>query len=159
MYVYIYIFVRVFNDGWVPAIHGPGFPATVRNFSQLFFFFLEEISEQSEDQFFSTIWDLRLNSPPILLRLNSTPRRFPSCLLLTLLKRRLREVQPGAPYRIFLLFLPCLPCHFYLDVIGQLSSPKGSFQAFLIGNWKPQYTMQLSVQLFAVTVSKNQLNA
>ena len=26
---------------------------------------------------------------------------------------------PGAPYRIFLLFLAWLPCHFYLDVIEQ----------------------------------------
>ena len=26
---------------------------------------------------------------------------------------------PGAPYRIFLLFLPWIPCHFYLVVIEQ----------------------------------------
>ena len=29
---------------------------------------------------------------------------------------------PGVPYRIFLLFLPWLPCHFYLVVIEQQHS-------------------------------------
>ena len=30
-----------------------------------------------------------------------------------------------APYRIFLLFLPCLPCHFYLAVIEQQQHSTG----------------------------------
>ena len=46
---------------------------------------------------------------------NLTPRRFPFYLILIILLCFLFVFHlPGAPYRIFFLFLPWLPCHFYL---------------------------------------------
>ena len=52
-------------------------------------------------------------------------RQFPSYLLSTILLYSLYPslisyfTFPGVPYRISLLFLPWLPCHFYLVVIEQ----------------------------------------
>ena len=46
-------------------------------------------------------------------------RRFPSYLLSAFLLFPFHLFLPGAPYRIFLLFLPFLPCHFYIGVIEQ----------------------------------------
>ena len=61
-------------------------------------------------------WMIQLWEPPS----NSTSWRFPSYLLLTLIIYFLFIFyHPGAPYRISFLFLPSLPCHFYLVFIEQ----------------------------------------
>ena len=46
-------------------------------------------------------------------------KQFLSYLLSTLFLFPFHLFFPGAPNRIFLLFLPWLPCHFYLVVIEQ----------------------------------------
>ena len=40
---------------------------------------------------------------------------------------------PGAPYRIFLLFLPWIPCHFHLVVITTKTTSFFNISSFLIG--------------------------
>ena len=57
---------------------------------------------------------------PLTRVVTSPPRRFPPHLLLTLLLHfHFIFYFPDATYWIFLLFLPWLPCHFYLVVIEQ----------------------------------------
>ena len=76
----------------------------------VFAYYMRNVQSNFRNHIIKVLVLTRFTSPP-----NSTPRQFPSYLLLTLLYYFLYN----HPYWISLLFLPCLPCNSNLAVTEQ----------------------------------------